>query len=126
MLLVDTEQGRIISDEEVKSAIAGEQPYQQWLDEHLVDLEEVPDAPRMPAPEHVSVRRRQQAFGYTFEDLRKVLEPMASSGRSRSVRWAMMRRWLCCPAVLSDCTTISSRCSPRSPIRRSMRFGKRS
>lgn len=80
MLLVDTEQGRIISDEEVKAAIAGAQPYRQWLDEHLVDLEEVPDAPRMPGPEHVSVRRRQQAFGYTFEDLRKVLEPMASSG----------------------------------------------
>ncbi|MNB74657.1 Ferredoxin-dependent glutamate synthase 1 [compost metagenome] len=80
MLLVDTKEGRIISDEEVKAAIASERPYRQWLDEHLISLEELPDAPELPNPKHDNVQQLQQAFGYTFEDLRKVLEPMASSG----------------------------------------------
>lgn len=80
MLLVDTEKGRIISDEEVKAEIETEHPYREWLNEHLVDLEELPEAPELPEPNHATVQMRQQAFGYTFEDIRKVLEPMAGSG----------------------------------------------
>lgn len=80
MLLVDTREGRIVSDEEVKAQIAAEHPYREWLDEHLVGLDELPDAPELPEPDHETVQQRQQAFGYTFEDLRKVLEPMAGSG----------------------------------------------
>ncbi|MFX3632189.1 MAG: glutamate synthase large subunit [Candidatus Pristimantibacillus sp.] len=80
MLLIDTKEGRIVPDEEVKAKVASEQPYRDWLDEHLVDLEELPEAPELPLQDHETVQQRQQAFGYTFEDLRKVLEPMASSG----------------------------------------------
>ncbi|WP_223068119.1 glutamate synthase large subunit [Paenibacillus caui] len=80
MLLVDTKEGRIISDEEVKSQIAAERPYRDWLNEHLITLEELPDAPELPEPDHENVTQQQQAFGYTFEELRKVLEPMASTG----------------------------------------------
>ncbi|MFD1956494.1 glutamate synthase large subunit [Paenibacillus thailandensis] len=81
MLLVDTALGRIISDEEVKAQIAAEHPYREWLDEHLVDLDDLPEANELPEPDHDSVQTRQQAFGYTFEDLRKVLEPMALTGQ---------------------------------------------
>ncbi|ANE47002.1 glutamate synthase [Paenibacillus swuensis] len=80
ILLVDTAEGRIISDEELKASIISENPYQQWLDEHLVSLEELPDATELPEPDHKSVLLRQNAFGYTFEDLRKVFEPMAQAG----------------------------------------------
>lgn len=80
MLLVDTKEGRIISDEEVKASIAQEKPYRTWLDEHLISLADLPDAPELPEPNHETVQQRQQAFGYSFEDLRKVLEPMAGSG----------------------------------------------
>ncbi|OAB46265.1 glutamate synthase large subunit [Paenibacillus glacialis] len=80
MLLVDTKQGRIISDEEVKAEIATEKPYRAWLDEHLINLDELPDAPELPNPKHDNVQQLQQSFGYTFEELRKVLEPMASTG----------------------------------------------
>ncbi|OPA74121.1 glutamate synthase large subunit [Paenibacillus selenitireducens] len=80
MLLVDTAQGRIISDEEVKAQIASEHPYQEWLEEHLVDLNDLPDAKELPEPDRATVHRRQQAFGYTYEELRKVLEPMATTG----------------------------------------------
>lgn len=80
MLLVDTKEGRIISDEEVKAQIAAEHPYREWLDEHLITLEELPDAPELPEPDHENVTQQQLAFGYTFEELRKILEPMASTG----------------------------------------------
>ncbi len=80
ILLVDTKEGRIISDEEVKSGITSGNPYREWLDEHLIGLDDLPDAPELPEPDHATVQTRQQAFGYTFEDLRKVLEPMAGSG----------------------------------------------
>ncbi|AWB43614.1 glutamate synthase large subunit [Paenibacillus sp. CAA11] len=80
MLLVDTKEGRIISDEEVKAAIAAEKPYRDWLDEHMIKLEELPDAPELPEPKHDNVTQQQLAFGYTYEELRKVIEPMASTG----------------------------------------------
>ena len=80
MLLVDTEQGRIIADEEVKAEISSENPYREWLNENLIGLQELPEAPELPEPDHETVKRRQQAFGYTYEDLRKIIEPMASSG----------------------------------------------
>ncbi|KOS00290.1 MULTISPECIES: glutamate synthase large subunit [Paenibacillus] len=80
MLLVDTQEGRIVSDEELKERIASEEPYQQWLDEHLVDLDELPEALEQPEPKHENVNQLQLAFGYTFEELRKILEPMALTG----------------------------------------------
>ncbi|WP_270166020.1 glutamate synthase large subunit [Paenibacillus sp. SYP-B4298] len=80
ILLVDTKEGRIVSDEEVKQEIASAKPYRQWLDEHLIGLDGLPEARELPEPDSTAVRTRQLAFGYTFEDLRKVLEPMASSG----------------------------------------------
>jgi len=80
ILLVDTKEGRIISDEEVKRAIVTEHPYREWLNDHLVDLEDLPDAPELPDPNHETVQQRQQAFGYSFEDVRKIMEPMAQTG----------------------------------------------
>ncbi|MCU6797368.1 glutamate synthase large subunit [Paenibacillus sp. WQ 127069] len=80
MLLIDTVAGRIIPDEEVKAGIVAEQPYRAWLDEHLISLEELPQAEVVPQTDHATVLQRQQAFGYTFENIRKVIEPMAKTG----------------------------------------------
>ncbi|NEW07019.1 glutamate synthase large subunit [Paenibacillus sp. SYP-B3998] len=80
MLLVDTVEGRIVADEEIKSRIVREQSYREWLDEHLVSLEDLEDAPFVLGSDHETVLQRQQAFGYTFEQLRKTLEPMAKTG----------------------------------------------
>ena len=80
MFLVDTEQGRIVADEEIKNQIAREHPYRAWLDKYMVELADVPDAPHLPEPSHETVLRRQQAFGYTFEDLRILMAPMAKDG----------------------------------------------
>jgi len=80
MFLVDTELGRIIEDEEIKKAIVSERPYQEWLDEHLVRVEDLPAAPDIPLPDHDTLLQRQIAFGYTFEDQRKLLLPMAATG----------------------------------------------
>ncbi len=80
MFLVDTEQGRIIEDEEIKQKIVNAQPYRQWLDKHLVHLEDLPAAPEVPLPDHQTLLQRQIAFGYTNEDERLLLAPMARDG----------------------------------------------
>jgi hypothetical protein len=81
MFLVDTEQGRIIEDEEIKQQVANERPYRQWLNEHLVHLEDLPTAPSVPVPDHETLLQRQIAFGYTFEDQRIMMTPMAPRRR---------------------------------------------
>ncbi len=80
MFLVDLEQGRIVSDEELKHAIATEQPYGEWLREHMVNLADLPEAPHVPGPDHDTLLHRQQAFGYTQEDLKFILGPMGNLG----------------------------------------------
>src|SRR6266496_4269287 len=77
MLLVDTEEGRIIDDEELKSRLATEYPYGQWLRDNLIGLDNIP-SPAVPAElDTATVLSRQQAFGYTNEDLNLLLSPMA-------------------------------------------------
>jgi len=79
MFLVDTAAGRIIDDDELKSALSAEQPYATWLEEGQVDLDDLP--PRtMLTPQHASVVGRQRLFGYTDEELRLIVGPMAKAG----------------------------------------------
>ena len=80
MFLVDTEQGRIIADEELKKKYASAHPYQKWLDKHHLLLENLPEPPESATPEHGKILQRQQCFGYTFEDLRFIIGPMANDG----------------------------------------------
>jgi glutamate synthase (ferredoxin) len=80
LFLVDTEQGRIIEDEEIKQQLAGERPYQDWIKEHLVHLSDLPDAPSVELPDHETLLQRQIAFGYTHEDERILITPMARDG----------------------------------------------
>ncbi|MDQ5979274.1 MAG: hypothetical protein QG602_2248, partial [Verrucomicrobiota bacterium] len=80
MFLVDTEQGRIIEDEEIKRAICSAQPYAEWIKEHLVHLSDLPPAPTVEVPDHETLLQRQIAFGYTFEDERVIIAPMAKDG----------------------------------------------
>ncbi len=79
MFLVDTAAGRIVPDDEVKAELAGAHPYGEWLHAGLLDMASLPDRVRA-RPNHESVVRRQIAFGYTEEDLRILLTPMAASG----------------------------------------------
>ncbi|HMP83809.1 MAG TPA: glutamate synthase large subunit, partial [Verrucomicrobiota bacterium] len=80
MFLVDTEQGRIITDEELKKKYASAAPYQKWLDEHHVTLEDLPKPDKQTEPGMRRVLQMQQAFGYTFEDLRFIVGPSARDG----------------------------------------------
>ena len=78
MFLVDTDNGRIIEDEEIKNSLASQHPYQDWLHAGLVHLEELPDREHI-VHTHSSVLRRQQTFGYTDEELKILLTPMAKN-----------------------------------------------
>jgi glutamate synthase (ferredoxin) len=80
MFIVDMQEGRIVPDAEIKERIASEKPYRKWLDENLIKLADIPDAPHVPGPDHETVVQRQQAFGYTFEDQRMLMLPMSKDG----------------------------------------------
>jgi glutamate synthase (NADPH/NADH) large chain len=76
MFLVDTRLGRIVDDEEIKNSLAAEHPYQQWLDAGMTSLDQLPAQPHV-VYSHDAVLRRQQVFGYTHEELRVIIAPMA-------------------------------------------------
>jgi len=80
MFLVDTAEQRIVSDEDLKRRITGEHPYTEWVRDWLVKLTELPPPPRVIEPDHETVLRRQEVFGYTAEDVRLVLNSMATTG----------------------------------------------
>jgi glutamate synthase (NADPH/NADH) large chain len=79
VFLVDTVKGKIVDDDELKSELASAHPYGEWVKAHLRNIEELPDAPSLPEPDHSTVLRRQLAFGYTHEDLRLLIAPMAQN-----------------------------------------------
>ncbi len=79
MFLVDTAQGRIVSDEEIKAELASAEPYQEWLDDQQFHLDDLPQGPYVRMPHH-RVVLRQQAFGYTYEELNLLVAPMARTG----------------------------------------------
>ncbi len=80
MLLADLTQGRIIPDEEVKSKLAARQPYGQWIKENQITLDMLPEPSRVSGFHPDDILQRQRAFGYTDEELRMILTPMAASG----------------------------------------------
>lgn len=87
MLWVDTEEGRIVSDEEIKHNISTARPYRKWLNEFMINLESLPDPVNLEVERKKEgyersqdVLKRQRAFGYTYEDLRVIIGPMAKNG----------------------------------------------
>ncbi|HPI62279.1 glutamate synthase central domain-containing protein, partial [Zoogloea sp.] len=81
MFLIDMEQGRIIDDKEIKDSLAAAKPYQEWISRINIRLDACAEPESVVAPEYAaSVLDRQQAFGYTQEDIKFILEPMAKSG----------------------------------------------
>ena len=84
MLLVDTKQKRVIDDEELKSRYASQSPYGEWLDGHLVHLEDLP-VPNLKVEKHSQELRDKlyKAFGYTYEDVTENIRPMARNGAER-------------------------------------------
>jgi glutamate synthase (NADPH) large chain len=80
MFLVDTVEGRIISDREIKQKLASRRPYAEWLKENQITIDQLPEPTRMHYPDAETLLRRQRAFGYSDEDLRMILTPMASKG----------------------------------------------
>jgi glutamate synthase (NADPH/NADH) large chain/glutamate synthase (ferredoxin) len=81
MFLVDTVQGRIIDDEEVKAEIVSRKPYRSWVTQYRISLDELPEPINVPQPDHPTIRQRQQAFGYTVEELKMVITPMVVEGQ---------------------------------------------
>src|SRR6201996_2926339 len=118
IFLADTGAGRIVEDEEVKAALAEEHPYEDLLHAGQVHLNDLPARERrLPGPEELVTR--QQMFGYTEEELRVILSPMARTGAEAiGPRGPPTPPPRCCPTGPGWCSTTSPSCSPRSPTRR--------
>ena len=80
MLLVDMREGRIIPDQEIKQRLANRQPYGEWLKENQITLDILPDPPQVYESDLDTIVMRQRAFGYTDEDIRILMAPMAATG----------------------------------------------
>ncbi|MGE0564489.1 MAG: glutamate synthase large subunit [Pseudolabrys sp.] len=80
MLLVDLDEGRLIPDEELKATLARSHPYKEWLERTQIVLEELPDASNHAPLSNLTLLDRQQTFGYTQEDIKLLMSPMASNG----------------------------------------------
>ncbi|MBI2964327.1 MAG: glutamate synthase large subunit, partial [Deltaproteobacteria bacterium] len=99
MFLVDTSLGRIVGDDEIKENRAARRPYRRWLDENLVKLASLPPAQSLPEPfDKPTLLEQQQAFGYTIEDLKMLMAPMAINGQEAVGSMGTDTP----PAVLSD------------------------
>ena len=126
LFLVDLEQGRIVEDEEVKREVATQQPYAEWFRRNVVHFDDLEPAPAMP-PSELPLRQRQLAFGYTQEDLRVLIAPMAARrrGADRLDGQRHRARGPLRPAA-RRCSPTSSSSSRRSRTRRSTRSARRS
>jgi glutamate synthase (ferredoxin) len=80
MFLVDTVAGRIIADKEIKKKLSSRQPYGEWLKENQITLDQLPEPVRVHPSNHSTILARQRAFGYTAEELKMIVEPMAVKG----------------------------------------------
>jgi glutamate synthase (NADPH/NADH) large chain len=98
MFLIDMEQGRIIDDVELKEDLASSQPFQQWLDETQIHLDQVPGQVAPMSPDAETLLKTQQAFGYTQEDIKFLLHPMMLTGMEATGSMGADNP----PSVLSD------------------------
>ena len=80
LFLIDTVRGRIVTDNEIKHEISSSKPYRAWLDEHMANLDDLPEPDDVPPLDLASLEERQRAFGYTSEELKILIGPMAAKG----------------------------------------------
>ncbi|HEV8378197.1 MAG TPA: glutamate synthase large subunit, partial [Tepidisphaeraceae bacterium] len=81
IFLIDTKQGRIIDDREIKQELVDKRPWRRWLDENMIELDSLPEPTNVIQPDHDTLMVRQHAFGYTVEDLKMLMTPMAATGQ---------------------------------------------
>jgi glutamate synthase (NADPH/NADH) large chain len=80
MFLLDTKKGELINDRDLKTGLAGSKPYGEWLSNNRIFLEDLPEPVKAPDEKIIDIKKQQGTFGYTLEDLRMILEPMALNG----------------------------------------------
>jgi hypothetical protein len=125
MFLVDTVEGRIVSDKEIKQKLSSRQPYAQWVKENQITMDQLPEPSRMHFPDAETVAPPAASLRIQRRRSANDPAPMARRARSRLARWAPTRLWRASPTNRSRCSTISSSSSRRSPILLSIPSAKR-
>ncbi len=114
MFLIDLEAGRIIDDKELKDTLANTKPYRAWIERIRIKLDDLPAPTKIGEQSKVPLLDRQQAFGYTQEDLKFILSPDGAAGRgSHRLDGQRFSPWRCCRTRTSRSTTTSSSSSRR-------------
>lgn len=80
MFLIDLKEGRIVDDEEIKAKVVKQRPYREWVEKHMIRLENLPNPAFVHQPDHSTIVERQRVFGYTTEDVMTLMKPMAEKG----------------------------------------------
>ena len=125
MFLVDTVEGRIVSDKKIKKRLVSRQPYSQWLRQNQIMLEKLPEPIRVHESDHETILCRQRAFGYSAEDLSMILERWPARARNLLAAWATTPRSLVYQTSLRAYSTISSNSSRKSRTHPSIPFVKK-
>src|SRR3954454_9368001 len=81
IFLVDMKQGRIVDDREIKEDLVNKRPWRRWVEENMINLDDLPDPTHVPEPDHETLLVRQHAFGYSTEDVKLLLSPMGMGGQ---------------------------------------------
>ena len=125
ILLIDLEEGRIISDEELKESLSGAKPYRQWLDETQIRLDDLPPEVASMPPDAGTLRTRKRRSATPRRTSSSSSSRWRSRGRTRLVPWAATRRRQSSRTGRRCSPTTSRNGLPRSPTRRSIRSGRR-
>ena len=125
MLVVDTEAGRVISDDEIKSRMAAVYPYDRWIQQLQLTMEELPENEAPAQTLGAPLWQLQKNFGYTNEQVEKVILPMADKGIEPTGSMGADLRWQCFPNARSYCMITFTSCSRRLPTRQLMPFVRR-
>src|SRR5206468_10342237 len=80
IFLIDMAEGRIVDDSEIKQGLIDKRPWKRWIDEKMIDLDTLPDSKNIQPPDHDTLLKRQHVFGYTAEEIKLLVGPMAVNG----------------------------------------------
>ena len=113
IFIVDTREGRVIDDSEIKQTLAGEKGYAQWIADNEIDLDKIVLHKDLPKMDEETLVMQQSIFGYTEEELKRVIAPMAQSSHEAISSMGNDAPWLCFPTGLSCSSIISASSLPR-------------
>lgn len=93
--MVDTQEGKILRNKEIKNQICNQQNYTQWLKDNLIHINDLPELQNKFIPSKVAIKTKQKIFGYTLEDIKFIIKPMAIEEKKQLAQWVQILQLHC-------------------------------